>query len=137
MPIDLLRVTTDGGEHVAAAHVVARRAGPLGWWCGPLVAVVNAEHIGRWDVAPRAHPNDGRADVVEVSAAMGRRARWQAWRRLPSGTHAPHPAITMRRIRDERLEWDEPLAVWIDGVLVGRSRSLAVAVLPDAATIYA
>jgi hypothetical protein len=137
VPIDLLRVTTDGDEYVAAAHVVVRRPGPLGWWRGPVVAVMNAEHLGRWDVAPRAHPNDGRADVVEVSATMGWRARWQAWRRLPSGTHVPHPAVTMRRITHERFEWDEPLAVWVDDVLVGRSRRLEVAVIPDAATVYA
>ena len=53
------------------------------------------------DVAPRAHPNDGRFDVVEVSAAMPARARLQAWRRLATGTHVPHPDITTRRGVDD------------------------------------
>ena len=32
---------------------------------------MNVDRLGRWDVAPRAHPNDGRADVVEVAADDG------------------------------------------------------------------
>ena len=31
---------------------------------------MNVDRLGHWDVAPRAHPNDGRVDVVEVDAAM-------------------------------------------------------------------
>ena len=55
--------------------------------------MLNADRIGAWDVAPRAHPNDGQLDVVEVDASMGLRDRWQASRRLATGTHVPHPAI--------------------------------------------
>src|SRR6201991_2836294 len=60
-PVDLVRVVADGRELVAIAHVVARRS----WWRGPIVAVMNTDRLGTWDVAPRAHPNDGRADVLE------------------------------------------------------------------------
>ncbi|MGH9132374.1 MAG: hypothetical protein ACRDZZ_00450, partial [Ilumatobacteraceae bacterium] len=76
VPLDLLRVDADGVELCAVAHVVVRRS----WWRGRLVGVFNCEHLGRWDVAPRGHPNDGRAEVVEVDAAMSMRARAQAWR---------------------------------------------------------
>ena len=62
----MLRVDADGRRLTAVAHVVARGGGP--WWRGPIVAVMNADRLGRWDVAPRAHPNDGRLDVVEVDA---------------------------------------------------------------------
>ena len=82
--------TPTGGSLTAVAHVVARGRT---WWRGPIVAVLNADRIGAWDVAPRAHPNDGQLDVVEVDASMALRDRWQARRRLTTGTHLPHPAI--------------------------------------------
>ena len=68
MPIDLVEVSLDGGEPVVAcAHVVARSPWHRGHWLrGPILAVMNAEFIGEWDVAPRGHPNDGRVEVFEV-----------------------------------------------------------------------
>lgn len=132
VPVDALVVRLDDGpEQVAVAHVVARRPGPLGAWRGPLLAVCNGDHVGRWNVAPRAHPNDGRADVVEV-ASMSLRTRWQAWRRLPHGTHVPHPSIATRSVRAARFEFTQPRRVWIDGISAGECRSLDLAVRPDA-----
>lgn len=136
LPIDVMRVTADGIGAVAVAHVVVRRRGRAGWWRGPVVGVLNVDHIGDWDVAPRAHPNDGWLDVVEVSASMSLRARWQAWRRLPAGTHVPHPEISVRRSSAEHLEFGEPIGLWIDGMDRGTVHSLSVRVAPDAATIY-
>ncbi len=132
-PVDLLRVTADGEAFVAIAHVVARRS----WWRGPALVVMNVDRLGRWDVAPRAHPNDGRADVVEVAAEMGLRARWQARSRLSSGTHLPHPQLHNRRITDETWTFDRPRRLWVDGVARGTVRSLRVAVEPDGATVLA
>jgi len=132
-PIDLLRIDADGRAFVAIAHVVARRS----WWRGPVLAVMNVDRLGRWDVAPRAHPNDGRADVVEVAADMGLRARWQAKSRLSSGTHLPHPSLHNRRVTDETWTFDRPRRLWVDGVARGTVRSLRVAVEPDGATVLA
>lgn len=132
LPIDLLRVETDTGRYAAVAHVVARRS----WWRGPVLAVVNVDRMGAWDVAPRAHPNDGRADVVEVDAAMGIRARWQAARRLASGTHVPHPLIHVGRISDRSWTFDRPRRLWVDGVARGSVRSLHIVVEPDAAVVH-
>lgn len=130
--IDLLRVTADGTEHVAVSHVVARR----GWWRGPVVAAMNVDHVGEWNVAPRAHPNDGRFDIVEVDASMGLRARWQASRRLPQGTHVPHPRIETRTATS--VEWDfrRPLALWLDGERVTEVRRLRVDIEPDAFELH-
>jgi hypothetical protein len=127
LPCDAMRVVTDTGEWIAVAHVVARRS----WWRGPIVAVMNADHIGDWNVAPRAHPDDGRLDVVEVSPAMAMRDRLQARSRLAAGTHLPHPSIATRST--ERAEWDfgRRLRLHIDGVDRGSSRRLSVEVLPD------
>ena len=136
VPIDILRVTADGAPMIAVAHVVARRPGRVGWLRGRVVAVMNAEHIGRWDVAPRSHPNDGRFDLVDVAASMSLRERWQAFRRLATGTHIPHPRIASRRSRDETFTFDRPMALWLDGVARGTVRSLTVRVVPDAAEIH-
>lgn len=140
VPIDVLRVEADGQTFLAVAHVVVGPPAWLGWWTawrgGRLLAVMNAEHIGAHDVAPRAHPNDGRFDVVEVSAAMPARARLQAWRRLATGTHVPHPDITTRRGVDEQFCFAPPGALRVDGRDRGLVRSLSVRVEPDAAVIH-
>jgi hypothetical protein len=134
-PIDVLRVTADGRSSVAVAHAVVHDRRWAGWR-GPILAVMNVDRRGRWDVAPRAHPNDGRADVVEVDAAMGIRARWQARRRLPSGTHVPHPAIHVSRTNERSWQFARPLGLWIDGAHWGPVHSLHVTVEPDAATVH-
>ena len=136
LPIDVIALVVDGRPRTAVAHVIARRHGRLGWWRGPIVAVMNVDHVGAWDAAPRAHPNDGWLDVIEVSESMSLRARWQAWRRLPTGSHLPHPDITVRRVRTETFTFGRPLSVWIDGIARGPIRSLRVDVEPDGAVLY-
>lgn len=128
LPIDLLEVTADGREFVAVAHVVARR----GWWRGRLVAVMNVDHVGELNVAPRAHPNDGRFDVVDVDQEMTLRQRWQARGRLAAGTHVPHPLISVRTATEMAWTFARPYGIWVDGVRVVEARSLSVVVRPDA-----
>lgn len=127
LPMDALAVTIDDRELLAVAHVIVRR----GWWRGGLLAVMNADHVGVWNVAPRAHPNDGRFDVVEVDAAMSLRHRWQARGRLSHGTHVPHPDIGVRTATDGSWAFAGPRNVWIDGVAIGATTRLTVSVLPD------
>lgn len=139
LPIDLVDVTlADGVRLTAVAHVVARRPWWRGsWWRGPIVAAMNAEFLDGWDVAPRGHPNDGRIECIEVDAALSIRQRWAARRRLPTGTHVPHPAIRVRSATSATWVFDDTLEVWVDGRAVGRSGTLSVEVRPDAAVIYA
>ena len=135
--VDLLRLSVDGVETIAVAHAVARepwwRGGP---WRGRIVAVMNTEHHNRFDVAPRAHPNDGRADTLDVAAGMGVRQRVQAWRRLPHGTHLPHPAIATRQVRDAEWHFERPQVLVVDGRRHGRVRDLRVTVEPDAFQLH-
>jgi hypothetical protein len=126
--LDVLRVVADEVEMCAVAHVVARRS----WWRGRIVGVFNCEYLGRWDVAPRGHPNDGLAEVFDVDPTMTLRQRLQAWRRLPSGTHVPHPAISVTRGSTASWEFAAPLTLYVDGVRRGAVRRLAVAVDDDA-----
>jgi hypothetical protein len=129
-PVDLGSVLVDGRHHWFVAHLVARRS----WWRGPIVAVMNAEFVGDWDVAPRAHPGDGLLDVVRVDAGMSLTDRLRARRRLPSGAHVPHPAVKIERQPAVQLAFDRPTPVWLDGVPVGEARNLSVRLEADALT---
>lgn len=139
LPIDLLRVSLDDGAPVdVVAHVLARRPWRLGgWWRGEVLAVMNAEFVGEFDVAPRGHPNDGRAESFLVDAEMGLRQRWEVRRRLPSARHLPHPSIATRSIRSATWEFVRPLAIVADGHDLGTARRLTVEVVADAAVVYA
>ncbi|HEU5082721.1 MAG TPA: hypothetical protein VFU14_05220 [Acidimicrobiales bacterium] len=126
LPVDLGEVLVDGSLHFFVAHLVARRS----WWRGPVVAAMNAEYLGEWDVAPRSHPNDGRLDLLEADLPLG--DRWKARGRLRTGTHVPHPAIRERRVKAVQLDLAPGTDVWLDGERIGRARALSIRVEPDA-----
>jgi putative lipid kinase YegS-like protein len=132
LPVDLVRLEIGSRTVWASAHVIARR-----WWGwrGELVAVMNGQYAGRADVAPRAHPGDGQVDVVTVAGAMDARARWQAWRRLATGTHVPHASITARRTRALTIELPARTPVTADGRRIARARTFTVTVEPAALTV--
>jgi len=129
-PIDVGLAVLGGVERAFVAHLVARGS----WWRGEVVAAMNAEHLGTWDVAPRGHPNDGRLDVLHV-VDLGLGDRWKAWRRLPTGTHVPHPGIELRPTAAVDLVLGRPLTVWLDGRRAGTTDHLVVRVEPDALTV--
>ncbi len=131
--LDVMRVTVDDAQPTwGVAHVVARRS----WLGGELVFVMNAQFLGAYDLASRSHPNDGKLDALHVDASMSRRGRLQARQRARTGTHLPHPAMTMRSAAEFSFEFGTPLVMWIDGVRVGTARRLTVAAEPDAMTAY-
>jgi hypothetical protein len=139
LPIDLMIVRLDGGDPiVAVAHVIVRSRRSLGgWWRGGVLAIMNAEFVGPYDVAPRGHPNDGRVETFELSETVGIRQRLAIRRRMRSGTHLPHPAISHRSVRRAAWTFASPRTVIIDGVVSGRARSLEVDVHADAAHVHA
>ncbi len=140
LPIDLVDVRLDGAELAipACAHVVMRSPWWRGgWFRGPIVLVMNAEFLGRWDVAPRGHPNDGRVEVVAAGAELSVRQRVEAWRRLPTASHVPHPAISTRPVKRERWTFPRPVAVRVDGRAMGRASTVEVDVIADAGIVHA
>ena len=128
--VDLGIAELDGTRWTFVSHLVARRS----WWSGELLAVMNAELLGAWDVAPRSHPNDGRLDVLHVED-LPLSDRWKAWRRLRTGTHLPHPAIQVQRTAATEISLARPLPVRLDGVVVGEFSHVAIRVEPDALTV--
>jgi diacylglycerol kinase family enzyme len=124
-PVDLGSVLIDGRLHWFVAHVVARGAG----WTSAFVAM-NAQWLGRWNLGPRAHPNDGLLDVYEAHLRWGE--LWAVRRRLGHGAHLPHPRIAERRVAALQVSFARPRPVRLDGAVVGRARNLSLRVEPDA-----
>ena len=129
--VDVGEVLLDGRVRFFVAHAVVRGRS---WWRGPITAAMNAQYLGRWDVAPRAHPGDGLLDVLEVGAELGAGERWKARRRLPSGTHVPHPKIAVRRLAALQLDV-EGRQVWLDGARQPSAQALSIRLQPDAVTV--
>jgi hypothetical protein len=97
------------------------------------VGVLSAEFVGDWDVAPRGHPGDGRVEVLDASLSLPDRVA--ARRRLPTGTHLPHPGIAVRSVTRWTTTLDPRLDVWLDGRRNGRVGEIALEVEPAALTV--
>lgn len=128
LPVDLGSVLVDGRLHWFVAHLLAKRS----WWRGRVVVAMNAQYRGRWDVAPRGHPNDGRLDILDADLPFDERLQVRA--RLRSGTHVPHPRIEERHVAAIQIELDRPAEVVLDGEPIGSARTLSIRVEPDALT---
>lgn len=129
-PCDLGSVLVEGSLHWFVAHLVARR----GWWRGRAVVAANAAWLGRWNVAPRCHPNDGILEVLDARVPTGERAKVRA--RLPLGDHLPHPAISVRRVKAVQIELERSMPVFLDGVELPAARNLSIRCEPDALTVF-
>ena len=125
-PVDLGHVVVDGREHWFVAHAIAR--GPA--WIGRVVAVMNAQWLGDWDLGPRAHPGDALLDVTDGALPLGDLAK--ARRRVKLGTHLPHPGLATSRVPRLEVTFERSRTLWLDGQRVGRCRSFEVTVEPDA-----
>lgn len=106
-----------------------------GWMSGRLTVVANAAHLGRWNIAPRAHPGDDLLDVVEPRLTFQQRVL--ALRRLPSGTHLPHPDIRVSRVKSEAFERPgRGTRVTLDGGPAERHRNIAVRIADFRLRVY-
>ncbi len=128
--VDLGAVHVDGQQHWFLAHCVIRRS----WLCGRVIFVGNAAFIGSWNAAPRAHPGDGRLDIVDANPSLGDRLRMR--RRLHAGTHVPHPEISVQRLAASQLELARPASVYLDAVKIGSARNISFKLEPDAAVVW-
>ncbi len=128
--VDLGEALLDGKLHWFVAHLVARRA----WLRGRIVVAANAAFIGSWNIAPRAHPGDGRLDMLDADLSVGDRLKARS--RLRSGAHIPHPGITVRRMSAAQFEFAEPIPIHLDGHRQAQATRLSVRLEPDALEIW-
>jgi hypothetical protein len=125
-PPDRLRWTA------RAADITVRVDGRA-WFSGraTTVVVANGQFLRGADLVPRGHPGDGWAEVQVY--ALGRRARRGMRRRLPTGTHLPHPDVRAGRARRVEIEVrGRRLPVEVDGRPQGRRSRLVVSLVPAA-----
>ena len=86
-------------------------------------------------IASRAHPNDGRVDIVTVDPHMTFRQRVLARHRMRLSAHLPHPHLSMKQV--DTVSWSgTPRTVHIDGMRLRAIDSLRVTVIPDAVVLY-
>lgn len=128
--VDAGAALVDGRLCWFVAHLVARRS----WWRGRVLVVANAAFMGSGNVAPRAHPGDGRLDVLDASLRLG--ARIRARSRLAAGAHVPHPDIAQRRVAAAQFDLDPALDVYGDGLRLGRAAAVSVRVEPAALEVW-
>jgi hypothetical protein len=125
--VDVGTVVIAGGRRTwFVAHAVAHNR----TWTRA-VAACNAQWLGDWNVAPRAHPADGLLDTYDVRLPLGGRRQVRA--RLRTGAHLPHPGITERRTAAASLRLERPLPLWLDGDRQADAvDELVVGIEPDA-----
>ena len=128
--IDLGVALVDGRLFWFVSHLVACHS----WWRGPIVIAANAAFIGDYNVAPKAHPADGRLDLIEANPTFGERVKARS--RLRSGTHVPHPQIKIRRCAAAQLELERPTPITLDGIGQDKAKTLSIRVEPDALDIW-
>ena len=124
--VDIGSVLLDGRIHWFVAHLVARRS----WLIGRCWIAANASHLGRWNLAPRAHPGDGLLDLLDSNLPI--RQRLQAHRRLRAGNHVPHPGIAYTRQPAQQISFQDPVPIHLDSESVGSYRNISVRLDPAA-----
>lgn len=101
-----------------------------------IIGVFNTSFVGKQDWAPRAHPNDGKIDVITVDKTMSMRQRLTAGRLLKSGSHIPHPQINYSQTGEFSVNQLRSTALIIDGVDFGPVEACEFQVISDAVTLY-
>jgi diacylglycerol kinase family enzyme len=98
--------------------------------------------VGSKEVLPKAHPNDGRFDLLVVEKEMKLSQRLQAWRRITTTSHIPHPLISTQQLPS--YEWalggknarSRRIRMAVDGEDVGPVTGARFEIIPDALTVY-
>jgi hypothetical protein len=129
LPVDVGLAVVDGqAQHAFVAHALWRAR----FWQGPAVAAMNADLLGVWRPAPRAHPGDGKLDVVQGQLSV--RERLIARKRARTGDHVPHPDISIARTAQTIIALRRR-TLWIDGTNVGPCERLELSLAPQAVLV--
>ena len=101
-------------------------------WSGDATTVVVAtgEFLRGFDLVPRGHPGDGRAEIQIYAVATRDHRALRA--RLRTGTHVPHPGITQTIGRRVEITCTRAAPLEIDSHRAGTASHLVVSVVPHA-----
>jgi len=141
------RSATSGEARRYPCDVLEVRAGHLTWWSigtvelrrrrrralGGFVIVSNLGQRSGERYSSRAHPNDGKFEIVDALNGLSSRERLMLSRRLSTGGDLSHPRVQQRQSTSYRA--GQPLHLFIDGEYRGR-HTVEVTLHADALTVY-
>lgn len=94
------------------------------------LVVANAQFFGGgMKIAPKAHPGDGKFDVLVQKGT--KRDYIYGITKVFKGEHVPHPSIKQYMAARVEVETDVPLQVEADGEILGKTKAI-FEILPDA-----
>jgi hypothetical protein len=114
--------------------------GKIFWFCahmfigsklkGEKIFISNVAHYGKMNPAPKAHPGDGKFDMLEVELSLFQ--TFKAVKRVSAGTHIPHPGIKYRQVSSEQFSFGKKLSIEIDGKNIGKYSTVSIRIENEA-----
>ena len=114
--------------------------GKIFWFCahmfigsklkGEKIFISNVAHYGKMNPAPKAHPGDGKFDMLEVKLSPFQ--TFKAVKRVSAGTHIPHPGIKYRQVSSEQFSFEKKLSIEIDGKNIGKFSTVSIRIENEA-----
>lgn len=135
LTLDVLQCTVTGPSGIIEVMAVAQVV--VGSWFAPggMTVITNVGTLGELNIAPRAHPNDGEFDVFTLDRGTSMRQRLIARKRAVTGTHVPHPSMSVRRARNIDIDRRAREPLFIDGDEFGPWMRVTVGIRPDFMTV--
>ncbi|MBD26918.1 MAG: hypothetical protein CL452_04125 [Acidimicrobiaceae bacterium] len=114
--------------------------GKIFWFCahmfigsklkGEKIFISNVAHYGKMNPAPKAHPGDGKFDMLEVKLSPFQ--TFKAVKRVSAGTHIPHPGIKYKQVSSEQFSFGKKLSIEIDGKNIGKFSTVSIRIENEA-----
>ena len=114
--------------------------GKIFWFCahmfigsklkGEKIFISNVAHYGKTNPAPKAHPGDGKFDMLEVK--LSPLQTFKAVKRVSAGTHIPHPGIKYKQVSSEQFSFGKKLSIEIDGKNIGKFSTVSIRIENEA-----
>ena len=114
--------------------------GKIFWFCahmfigsklkGEKIFISNVAHYGKMNPAPKAHPGDGKFDMLEVK--LSPLQTFKAVKRVSAGTHIPHPGIKYKQVSSEQFSFGKKLSIEIDGKNIGKFSTVSIRIENEA-----
>lgn len=100
---------------------------------GGFVIISNLGERGTESYSSRAHPNDGRFEIIEALDGLSWRERFTLSKRFSSGGDLSHPSVRQRQATQYSSK--SPLHVFVDGKYLGR-KVVEIEIHPDLLWIH-
>jgi len=123
--VDLGCVLLDGKIYWFCSHMLIGKK-----FSGSKVFISNAAHYGKTNPAPKAHPGDGKFDILKVELSTFQTI--QAIKRVQTGTHLPHPGIKYERVESKQFSLKKKMKVEIDGKRIGKFQNVSLRIENEA-----